>query len=162
MQLYEVSFQTNYEDAMDVGKVLVCAKNNDEAAERARISLDLPISRSVFTVTRIKENLYQIDRRQIEKNLAARNATAAFAPKQKFILSVASTIRAASETHAWVKLGHAIIDRAKAKKAVVESSVLEIECSCDALGQSPAIANVGREAIYKEHTFFQGGAARPR
>lgn len=162
MQLYEVSFQTNYEDAIDCGKLIVCAKSNDEAADRVRISLDLPASRTVFTVNRIKENLFQMDRRQIEKNLAARASVAAFAPKQKFILGVTSTIRAASETLAWIKLGHAIIDRSKAKKAIVDPAVLEIESTCDAMGSLPPVANLSREAVYKEHQFVQGGAARPR
>lgn len=162
MQLYQVSFQAHYEDMIDVGSVLVCAASNDDAADRVRLLFDLPQSRSTFDVKRIKGNLWQLERREIERFAAARATNKALSPLANWFVSVSATIRAANETSAWTKFGHHVLTRAKSPKALVDKAVLEFDAEAtraDSLPKGPA---TDKQSIYRETRFFQGGAARPR
>lgn len=162
MQLYQVSFQAHYEDMIDVGSVLVCASSNDDAADRVRLLFDLPQSRTTFDVKRIKGNLWQLERREIERFAAARATNKALSPLANWFVSVSATIRAANETSAWIKFGHHVLTRAKSPKALLDKAVLEFDAEAiraDSLPKGPA---TDKQSIYRETRFFQGGAARPR
>lgn len=162
MQLYEVSFQAHYEDLIDVGKVAICASDKDDAAERVRMLFELPGSRTVFTTIRLKGNMLQLERREIVKNKTARSINKERSPTAIFLMSAASSIRAASEAHAWRKFAHAILDRCQSDKASIDRSIMEFEMSADRKDHQPRISATEKQAIYTEKQFFAGGMARPR
>ena len=159
--MYQVSFQTHYEDIIDAGKVLVVARDQEDAANRARFFLDLPGSQTTFDIMRIKPNFFQLDRTEIFKNKAARGVKG-LAPKDRFILTITAGVRALDEAQVLRKIGHAVLARCASHKAKIEKDISEFEVTCDRLGARPRSPQIDNQAIYKETRFFQGGAARPR
>lgn len=162
MQMYEVSFQVHYEDLIDHGKVLVCASNNESATDMVRMLMDLPPSRTVFDCVRIKPSIFTLKRHQANKKAIGQSHNRGLSPTAKYMISIVSTVRAASETNALRKLAHSLIDRSCSDKAVLDKSIMELEISCDRQEYRPKPSAVEKQAIYKEHAFFAGGAARPR
>lgn len=175
MQMYEVSFQTHYEDVIDTGKILVCASDNQHAVDTVRLFLGVPASQSVITANRIKPSVYQLDRREIKKNKAARNRLDAVhelnqahgltrppVENSPWVLGVTAGVRAVSESAAWQKLAYAILERTHHNSAVINGSVTELEMTCEQAAFRPKPSAIEKQAIYKEARFFSGGAARPR
>ena len=162
MQMYEVEFRVHYEDLIDCGKVLVCASDNDSAAEMVRFHFGLPASQGTFDVKRIKPSIFQIDRRPIHKKAEAQSINAARDPLAVFTVDVTASIRAASESHALRKMGTMLIERSKAEKAIVDKSVSDIEITCNRREYEPRSPAIDRQAIYTHPRFFAGGAARGR
>lgn len=162
MQMYEVKFRVHYEDTIDMGTILVCASDNDSAAEMVRFHFDLPASQTVFEVARIKPSIFQMDRHAVHKKAEAHSRNLEREPLGKFEMDVVATVRAASESHALKRLGQALVQRSSSEKAIVDNTVADIEISCkrrDYMPRSPAIE---RQAIYTNTQFFSGGAARGR
>jgi hypothetical protein len=93
---------------------------------------------------------------------AARSHNANLAPLSNYVLSVTAGVRAGSEAQAWRRLGKTLVARASSKRALVDKSVTELEAACERAELKPKNGRLDRQAIYKEHRFYQGGAARPR
>ena len=68
MQLYEVWFQVDYGNLVDVGRVIVCAQDQAGAKEAAIGHLELPPSALTrCDVKRIKPNLFLLERKEVPK-----------------------------------------------------------------------------------------------
>jgi hypothetical protein len=68
MQLYEVWFQLHFENAVDVGRVLVCAADLQMAKEMVIGTLELPTaSLTHCDAKRVKPNLFLLEREIVEK-----------------------------------------------------------------------------------------------
>lgn len=68
MQLYEVWFQLHFENAVDVGRVLVCAKDQQMAKEMVIGTLELSAaSLTHCEATRVKPNLFLLEREIVDK-----------------------------------------------------------------------------------------------
>lgn len=180
-QLYEVSFQVHYEDVIDIGKMLVCASDKDAAARTVQFFLGAPVSQTVVDVKRLKPSVYQLDRREVHKHKEARKRQdqvhtmrdvvdrlsesphkAPSLASSPWVCTVTAGVRAVSETSEWVKLGHAIIDRAHHNGSAIGGGITEFEMTCEQAALRPKPSGFERQAIYKEPQFFAGGAARPR
>ena len=162
MQMYEVSFQVHWQDFLDIGKVLVCASDNQCAADTVRFHLGLPTSKTVFDVKRIKPSIWQLDRHEIYKQSKTHSSNKKADPKGKYLIKLTAGVMAASESHACRLIGHAVIERSSSDKAVISKSITEYECDISRIKQLPKIADLSKGAIFKKHQFFQGGDTRPR
>jgi hypothetical protein len=172
--MYQVSFQTHYDDRIDIGKVLVCAASNEQASEIVVFALGLPPSKTTVEVSRIKPSLFQLERREIEKDvpgpyhgipgsaLKQNGERPQRDPWERYALTVTSEMRAGSESHAWRKLGNALIARAASPKAMIEKSIVDLDMTCERAALSPRTAAIDLQSIYKERRIFSGGAARSR
>lgn len=67
MQLYKVDFQTHYQTTVDMGSAAVCAENPDQAIEIVSCVYDIPKSKTLFDVQKIKPAIIEISRKEIEK-----------------------------------------------------------------------------------------------
>jgi hypothetical protein len=161
-QMYEVAFQTHYEDLIDIGKVVVCADSNEKASEMVCFLFDLPASRTVFDVVRIKPSIFQISRKEVSKKARRKSINHNLKENTNWEISCSVGVRAASECSALRRLAHAIIDRSTSDKAIIDKSITEFELSCDRIENRPKLSAVEKQGIYKEKKFFPGGMARPR
>lgn len=176
MQMYHVSFVTTYSDRKDAGKVLVCANDYEHAQLLVLTALELPTSKTTMEVSRVKPNLYQLSRKEYEKEKLA--ALPAFVSgkkdgsesrsnddnvMRKHTLSVKAEVIAGNEANAWRKLAGAVTAKASSEKMPVAKSIVDLMMHCDGDPvYHPKPPAIEKQAIYTHHQFFAGGAARPR
>jgi len=162
MQMYKVSFQTRYNDIIDIGECLVCAANNELAADMIRESLRLPISSTIFEVNRIKPSIYSLSRKEVIKNQNFHNHQTDKDPSV-FMLSASCSIKAYSETSAWNRFSKSISERSFANKAVIEDGgIKDLEMNCERKELTPRSPAIEKQSIYKCPQIFAGGMARGR
>ena len=118
--MYQVEFQTHYENLIDVGTVIVCAGSSEAARDTVIALLELPSSRTVTNITRIKPSLFQISRKEITRNRKIavptydpnnREQRERDPPPERFDLQVSAKIVARGEKHAMRKLVQALQER---------------------------------------------------
>lgn len=86
MQMYQVEFQTHYENLIDVGTVIVCAGSSEAARDTVIALLELPSSRTVTNITRIKPSFSRFR--------AKRLRAIAKSPFQRMTLTIANSANA--------------------------------------------------------------------
>jgi len=173
MQMYEVTFQVHYDDIIDLGKILVCASNNDAAIEIVRFFLGIPASQATFSAVRIKPEIakHKEARKRHDEIHSMRDLVGAISgvdndpspiSMSPWVLGVTAGVRAASESSAWIKLGKSIIEKAHSNSAKLHKSITELDMVCEQARFRPKCSAIDKQAIYKEKSIFSGGAARPR
>lgn len=162
MQLYKVSFHVHHADVIDIGEVVVCASNQDHAAEILSHHLMLPVSTTVFEVQRVKGNFYQLKRKEVAKpNTAARKSDDRDKPAV-FDLSVNVSVKARTEASAWLNLADCLRERVGVAKPIVNSSIVSIDMQANRREFTPRSPAMEKQSIYTKPQFFSGGSARGR
>ena len=120
-QLYEVNYTAHFPHVIDTGKVLVCAANQEMAADAAVIMLDLPRSITQCVVSRVRPAVYIIERREIDKSVKPKvkggPVIGAIGPAiSKFHILIEAVFSGRTEEHALRKLVTALNEKLARKK----------------------------------------------
>jgi hypothetical protein len=117
LQLYRVEFQTHYGSEIDIGDVLVCAMDRESAAATVMQLLQLPTSRTQYSVSRLKPNLYEIQRRRVPKNKGGGHGQSVTGgpggPTTTYRCEISATVSGKSEQHAIRRLAESLYERGK-------------------------------------------------
>jgi hypothetical protein len=158
-----VSFHVHHADLIDFGEVVVCATNQEHAAEILLHNLMLPVSTTVFEVQRVKGNFYQLKRKEVPK-LTERNQRVGEDRDKPaiFDLSVNVSVKARSEALAWLKLADCLKERVGVAKPIINSSILSLDMQANRQEFRPRSPAIEKQSIYSKPRFFSGGSARGR
>jgi hypothetical protein len=164
MQMYQVQFQSHYEDIVDLGNVIVCATSADVAEDMVIALLDLPQSKTIMKTARIKPSLFSISRREIHKPRPALKALAVSekAPGStqraiKFRCQASAVVSGLTEEHAVRRLADSIRDRAGGRNAMIDAHTNGLAITCDPIVDRKAtMNNMEKVEMYKAKRFVQG------
>jgi hypothetical protein len=132
MEMYQVDFQAHFQNVADIGTMLVCASGQDAAGDVVLAWLDLPRSKTILKVTRVKPSIYQLQRRSVSKY--TENASVRVThrepppPLNKFNISISAVVTGHSEQHALRKVGGSVLARVGAPHSKPPVA-LAIECN---------------------------------
>lgn len=175
MQMYRIKFAHALAgDRVDMGDVVVCARDENSARDSVRAILALPQSGVEMDSHRVKPSLYQISRETVHNKISAiegRAVDAALAStgtfpgvtesipdKHWFTASAMADVLATDDDAAISVLVDSIAREMSGKQK--KNNVCELQVNAtrtDAHARSPAIE---QNAIYTVHRIFAGGAAR--
>lgn len=172
-QLYLVTFVSNQATEIETGKIIIVAKDQDEATMAVGAVFGLPVSQTRYEVQRVKPSLYQVSRSRRKKGkvspklvdvvptedvvIAHKNE-----PNYQFSLSCYVEVSASSEERAWMLVSSAIAQRAHDNRKELHGPVRSLEMTVEKIDTAGAMTRMEMQALYKEHRIFSGGAARPR
>lgn len=173
-QMYRVKFARQLADGMvDMGDCLIVAQNQDAACDAVRIILEID-KNTEFDVSRVKPSFYQIARREVKKSLSTFDANAVdqkFASSATFptetwpdefwhAVEAKANIRAENENEAILKLAKSLVREMAGERQ--KMSCKELDILCDRTEYHPRAPAVEQNALYSVHSFFRGGAGRPK
>ncbi len=164
MQMYQVDFQTHYENMIDAGKVIVCAADNDAATEMVLSLLSLPRSRTRCEAVRIKPSLYELMRREIKPPVKVSNRHSGLAREEReelrdYNLSISAAVSGTDEKHAMRRLAGSLIHKSKDQPGLDRhTKKLMVDCN-PVLPEQRALKPMEQVELYKVRN-FTGGAPR--
>jgi hypothetical protein len=128
MQLYRVQFRVHYANSIDLGDVLTCASDQDNARLNVIHLLNLPISCLQIEVTRVKPNIYELSRKLLPKhNSKPTQALPATHPlldrPHEYHCDVKATIKGMSEEHVLRQMAASLYDRSSGRNSNERISV---------------------------------------
>jgi len=160
MQMYEVAFQTHYVNLIDIGKVVICADNQDQAVDLTTASLNLPRSKTTYKVQRIKPSIFQIDRREVPVEAEKKKTTANYERGSPlfsiFNCSISATISGRNEEHALRRLANSLVERSASSKAMIDRHTRNLVVECNLVTNQRELKSMEAVELYQPKHFIGG------
>ncbi len=150
MQMYQVSFQTHYENKIDMGKVLICAETAESASDLVIVAMELPRSKTKCESVRIKPSIYKLERREVHKpkGISVVNG-GGDSPMRNYRCNASATIRATNEDHAMRRLATSIDERCASDKAMIPNYASSLVLDCEQIVDQGRMKRLESVELYK-------------
>tara|TARA_R110000751_G_scaffold172563_1_gene278955 strand:+ start:321 stop:815 length:495 start_codon:yes stop_codon:yes gene_type:complete len=164
MQMYKVNYHSQRGNMIEIGALIVCAADGDDAIQRASGFVGVSPSMASFEAARVKPSVYELSRRDFTKRGPKKQNDSQEAPEQGAVheVSASAKVFGYSEGSVLRRFAEAIKSNASANSDTPPSHINELNIDVERADERPAPSRVDEQSIYKETRFFPGGAARPR
>jgi len=158
--MYDVSYTCHFQNVVDTGRVIVCAASNEQASDIVTATLALPPSRTRLNVVRIKPSIFQVERREIDRQPARRrhngggNSIPPPNDLMPYRLLVSAVVRGRSESNAIRKLAEHLIDRTRANNSsAAHAHIAGLLVECAAPEQQRQVKALEAVELYRAKRF---------
>jgi hypothetical protein len=160
--MYQVAFQTHYENLIDMGNVIVCAGSSEMARDAVLMLLNLPGSRTQTTINRIKPSIYTLTRKElvpprpaIARHFAdGRDGHAGDPAPERFDFQISARVVGRGESHALRRLVEALHDRSRARtRGTVTKHVASLVVNCTPQSRQRHVKAMESVELYQPKRF---------
>lgn len=175
MQMYQVSFQTHYENKIDIGKVLICADSLELSVDLVIAAMDLPRSRTTCESVRIKPSIFKLERREVYKTSVVVGGNPDSGPvvpaaalsaitsrshsgssMNNYRCQGSAVIRAVDEDHALRRFATSIEERCASEKAMIPNYASKLILDCEQLIDQGHMKRLESVEMYKGKNLVGG------